>query len=402
MNLIDKTSGGFASPLHVVVVGGGVAAVEAVLALHAFAGERIRVTLVAPEPRFEIRALRTAIPFAQATTTRHELSVLTEHCGAELVQDSVASVEPSRHAVRLASGRALPYDALVLAVGARPRPAFSRALTFSGAGGGGLFGGLLADLEEHWSRSVAFVVPPGVSWSLPLYELALMTAADVRGMGIEDLRLELITPESSPLAVFGPEPSRVVAELLEEAGIGFRGDTTVEADHTGRLCAEGELLGLERVVALPVLDGPNLPGVPSDHDGFIPVDGTCAVVGVEDIHAAGDGVTFPIKQGGIACQMADVIAARLAVRAGADVPEEPFSPVLRGRLLTGHGSARIERGMDRRPGRDPEPELELWAPDRKVDGRFLSAWLSEESSDTAEGREDAPGVDVAVALPAPG
>ncbi len=391
-----------AEPLHVVVVGGGVAAVEAVLALHALAGERIRVTMVAPEQRFEIRALRTAIPFAQAHTKRHELATIAEHCGAELVHERIASVEPRRHSVRLAGGKALAYDALVLAVGARPRPAFSRALTFSGHDGGDLFGGLLADLEEHWTRSVAFVVPPGVSWSLPIYELALMTAADVRGMGIDDLRLELITPESSPLAIFGPEPSRVVAELLEQADIRFRGDTPVEADHEGRLRAGGELLGLERVVTLPVLDGPNLPGVPFDRNGFIPIGSDCAVTDVEDIYAAGDGVTFPIKQGGIACQMADVIATALAARAGADVAVEPFSPVLRGRLLTGHGSTRLERGLDQRPARDPKPELELWAPDRKVDGRFLSDWLAGASSGAADGPADPQAVEVAIELPAPG
>ena len=36
--------------------------------------------------------------------------------------------------------------------------------------------GLVQDIEEGYVRSVAFVVPAGVSWSLPLYELALMTA----------------------------------------------------------------------------------------------------------------------------------------------------------------------------------------------------------------------------------
>jgi sulfide:quinone oxidoreductase len=44
---------------------------------------------------------------------------------------------------------------------------------------------------------------------------------------------------------------------------------------------------------------------------------------------------FPLKQGGIATQQADVAAASIAAHAGADIEPHPFRPVLRGLLLTG-------------------------------------------------------------------
>ena len=44
-----------ARPLEVVVAGGGVAALELVLGLNALAGDRVTVTVVAPEADFTYR-----------------------------------------------------------------------------------------------------------------------------------------------------------------------------------------------------------------------------------------------------------------------------------------------------------------------------------------------------------
>ena len=58
----------------------------------------------------------------------------------------------------------------------------------------------------------------------------------------------------------------------------------------------------------------------------------CGVRGVDDVYAAGDMTTFPLKQGGIAAQMADAAASAIAVRAGVPVAQHPFRPVIRGLL----------------------------------------------------------------------
>ena len=59
------------------------------------------------------------------------------------------------------------------------------------------------------------------------------------------------------------------------------------------------------------------------------------VSGLEHVWAAGDVTSFPIKQGGLAAQQADIAARSIAADAGARVPLEPFQPVLRGALITG-------------------------------------------------------------------
>ena len=301
---------------HVVIVGGGVAGVELALALHDLAGSRVRMTLVAPQRDVELHALRTAEPFAADQMPRHSLKDLTDRVGAELISDTVVAVHPERHAVRLAETGTLNYDELVLAVGARHRTAFARAITFTGDASTLPYNGLLADLEEHWTRSVAFVVPPGTTWPLPLYELALMTAHQVRSMGIDDARIELVTPEATPLALFGPRASQAVADLLEQAGVSFRGATYARSGADGHLelLPSGDTLDAERVVALPTIEGPQIGGIPGDERGFIPVDEHGRVRGVDAVYAAGDGTTFPVKQGGLACQQADAIAELLGGR----------------------------------------------------------------------------------------
>ena len=111
------------SPTHVAIAGGGVAAVELALALHALAGARVRVTLVAPQPDFELRALRTAEPFWPTTpaATRWPIWLSASARGSSPIASWPSTPTTT---VRLASPGS-GYDTLVLATGARRRTAYS-------------------------------------------------------------------------------------------------------------------------------------------------------------------------------------------------------------------------------------------------------------------------------------
>ena len=207
------------TPFHVVVAGAGVAALEAALALRALAGDLVRVELIAPETEFIYRPLAVAEPFRTDEVRRFPLEPLVDATGAALRRDSLASVEPAERRAQLASGEAVEYDAFVLAVGTRPRDAVVGALTFRGPQDGQALVALLEQATAGHVQRLAFVVPAGVSWPLPLYELALQTGSYLSDHGTRGVELVIVTPEEHPLSIFGREASSAIAELLQIRGI---------------------------------------------------------------------------------------------------------------------------------------------------------------------------------------
>src|SRR4051794_29341817 len=181
-------------PRHVLIAGGGIAGLETLLALRDLAEDRVRITLVSADSEFEIKPMRTAEPFSVDHVRRYSLHELCHKRDAEFIRDAVVSVAPDAHTVTLAENGDVSYDTLVLALGARPRAPFAQALTFGADRDTSILSGLLSDLEGGFSRSAAFVVPPGVAWPLPVYELALMTKREVDSMGIDGVELEIISP----------------------------------------------------------------------------------------------------------------------------------------------------------------------------------------------------------------
>ena len=354
-------SGANAPPLNAVICGGGVAALEAVLALRDLAAERVAITIVSPRPDFVLTPLAVGAPFAVSHVPHWPLSEVARELDAHHIAGALSHVDSDANRVHLSDGSTLGYDVLLLATGARRYPAFDHVQTFAEADPGALYG-LLRDLEEGWSKSVAFVVPPGVDWTLPAYELALLTARQVRSMGMAETQITIVTPEARPLALFGPGASTATSEVLDRAGVAIVVDACVQSviPARGLSLAQGHrTFEVERVVALPRVKGLRISGLPHDHDGFLPVDEHAAVIGVEDVFAAGDGTDFPVKQGGLATQQADAAAELIAQRAGAVLTPQPFRPVLRGWLLTGAAPrffatrSRVARGRASSPRSRP-------------------------------------------------
>ena len=270
------------SPLRVVVAGGGVAGIEALLTLHALAGDRVELTLADARPDFVYRPMKVAEPFARGLARRYPIADMARDAGARLVADAITAVDSEERIAHTAGGEALRYDALLLATGARSVPVYEHALTWDDQSGPDHLGGLLRDIEQGYVRRLAFVVPPGPGWPLPAYELALMTARMAWDAQTRP-QITLITPEVAPARHLRAAATAAVRADLEAAGVGFHGASYVEIEkgHAATVVVHPGMRRIEvdRVVALPRLLGRAPSGVPTDEDGFVHVDAHCRVTG---------------------------------------------------------------------------------------------------------------------------
>ena len=203
-----------------------------------------------------------------------------------------------------------------------------------------------------------------------------------------------MTPEEEPLELFGPAAARAIEPMLKARGIRLRTSSrpALVRDRVLVLAGGGEVY-VDRVITLPQLEGPSLPGLPHDKHGFIPVDSHGRVSGLDDVYAAGDATTFPLKQGGLAAQQADAVAEMIAAELGVPLTPKPFHPVLRGLLMTG-GAPLYLRAEPQRLPREATVAIEakplhrsareassaagqpLWWPPAKIAGRYLDPFLA--------------------------
>jgi sulfide:quinone oxidoreductase len=368
------------NPLRVLIAGGGVAALEAALALQDLAGERVATTLLSPQSEFVYRPMRVREPFAYTGAREYPLTEIARDVGFELRQDAFKSLDPDKRIVHTYGGDELEYDALLLALGAAQRPALSHAQTLDDSKLDEQLHGLIQDVEGGYVHKLAFVAPSRMPWPLPIYELALMTAQRAYDMSART-SITIVTPEDAPLAVFGDKVSNEVARLLEENGILTITAAHCETPAAGQLVLHpgGRTLTVDRVVALPELFGPSTPGVPkASAGGFIPIDSRCKVRGLDRVWAAGDATDFAVKMGGIAAQQADTAAREIASLAGAQIEAIPFRPMIRGVLLSLDKPRYLSAYITGGHGSSSEiSDTPSWSTTGKIDAKYLAPYLEQ-------------------------
>jgi sulfide:quinone oxidoreductase len=358
---------------RILIAGGGPAALEAALALRGLLDPEDEVDVVAEGEEFVYRPLAVAEPFGREGPQRFPLTPLIEVCGARHRRDLLVEVDLDAREAGLASGASILYDALLVAVGARAVAALPEAITFWGAGGDPDFVHALEGLR-HGGGEISFVVPHRVAWSLPLYEVALQTAAYLRDRARKRYRISIFTAEPEPVAIFGGPVSAEIAERIAEQRIELNASADVsKLGSTGRSVGQGSTT----LVALPRLVGPCIGGLTDERGAFLATDDSGRVIGARAVYAAGDATDFPIKQGGIATEQADNAAQAIAADLGRRVTARPAAPILRARLYT-DGEPMFMRRDLADPDRDHAllESRPLWWPGAKLYGRHLAPLLA--------------------------
>jgi sulfide:quinone oxidoreductase len=375
------------SQARVVIAGAGFAALEAALALRAFSKGSVHSYLLSSQTEFVFTPASTRELFAPVPRTRWPLHELAERAGAALIPGSLDRIEPSKRQMFTPDGHEVDYDYAIVAIGGCPEPWLEApGLTFSGtddvAAMGRELDRAIARAADGEAVRIVFVVPPGVGWVIPAYELALMARRYLNEHGASDgVRIGVVTSEDTPLGVFGHGATETISTALADAGIELRTGAIVRGWSDGALQVVPDTrVPADVVISLPTIRGPQVRGLPRTPTGFVDADTNGRVRGEQRVFVAGDAGPFPVKQAGLACQQADRVAAAICADLGIVVPALPEWPVLRGLLWSGDGDHFLRR--DLAGGRDESLGTvsvtnALWWPPGKVAGRFLTPFLHE-------------------------
>ena len=364
---------------RVVIAGGGIAALESALALHKLAGDRVELELLSAARHFIYRPHQILEPFRLALAERLPWADIAAELRLSRVPHDLSMIDPDQSAVRSTAGLWHPYDALIIALGAIAHQAVPGSVTIGAPGASYALRRLLSRVRLGVTHDLVFVAPPECSWTIALYELALLSAAAAAEAGVRP-EFTLVTAEPEPLAVFGPEATGMMRGLLDRAGVELHTSShAISFEHRRLITDSGEEIVAEAAIALPRLGGPSVNGVMSTSEGFLVTDRDGLVHGEAAIYAAGDVTDGAIKQGGLAAQQADAVAHSIARRAGADVPAWNDAPVLRAALLTGDRPRYLRRDLSAATDVTTITEIAEdapWWPATKVAGRYLAPYLA--------------------------
>jgi sulfide:quinone oxidoreductase len=366
------------NPFRVIVCGGGVAGLEALLRLRQLAGQRVDLTLISPSAQLAYRPLAVLEPFGLGSVQHFPIAPVIADTSTTWLRDELSWLDVVHRVVHTADGRALEYDALVLAVGGRRVSSATGALVFTDRSVDA-YRRVADKLAAGESTSIVFSLPAGPSWPLPLYELALLTRRSASEHG-RSPDITICEPNARPLSAFGDAAGDAVAQLLLDSHVALHTRCTAEPTglHWAVLDDSGVRIPADHVVTLPKISGPNIRGLPGDAvDRFVAVDDYCRVKGTDGrVFGAGDATQSPIKHGSLSAQQADCAAAGIAHLAGAIGAPEPLRPTVRGSLLTGTAPLYLTARLIGAAGWQSEVHREPpWDPGQKIVADELSRYL---------------------------
>lgn len=291
---------------RIVVLGGGfaglIAAVGAARKLAELSIPRsdIAVSLV---NRDAYHAIRVRMYEADLSDVRVPLADVLEPIGVEPVLGEVAGFDAEGHQVRLADGRALPYDRLVLALGSAlvqaPIPGVAEhgfdVDTYDAA----------SRLARHLAGLPSRPASPGrytalvIGGGLTGVEAAAELGTSLRGIAGGSPSRVIITDRKARIGEgMGPGACDVIEEALSSLGVERRAGVSVASvDAHGAVLASGERIDADTIIWCGGMRAhPLAAALPGRRDPFgrIPVDRFMKAEGLADIYAAGDIATVPI------------------------------------------------------------------------------------------------------------
>lgn len=276
----------------IIVVGGGFAGVYAALAAVRTADGRAQVTLVSRAPRLVMRPRL----FEAAPETLHaELGPVLVTAGVAFVQGEAAGVELAARQGRLASGRTLHYDRLVVATGSvmrRPQiPGADHAFSIDTQAEAIAFDRQLAVCAQRPAPRIVVIGAGFTGLELALNLRDRLALHGNTGAG-ERAQVMLVDEAHEVGAGLGAGPRPAIEAALEAARVELRlGVRLSSLEAEGLRLHDGELMAADAVVLCTGLQAAAfLRHFPGQRDalGRIRVNAHLGIPEAPDVFLAGD------------------------------------------------------------------------------------------------------------------
>ena len=326
---------------HIVILGGGFAALEAAFLLRMRLHDRVAIRLVSDDDCFVFRPNSIYVPFgADPRSLLVDLHKPLARRDIAFEHGRVVAVDPDSRRVSLAGGHSLAYDKLVVATGADTNACEIPGLAQHGSTIWTTESMLavrrrfleLRDRARHGERQrVLFLVPPNNKCAGPLYEIVFMLETWLRREHARD-RVDITwsTYEHGYIQAFGPRLHELVTREFAERGItGHVDEVVTEVRPDAVRYADGIARPYDHLIAFPpYVAAVRYGALPSDDRGFLATDlQTRLVSGTDNVYAPGDAGDFPIKQAFLAFLQADAVAEHIAADVKGHAFTRPFDPV---------------------------------------------------------------------------
>lgn len=321
---------------NVVILGGGFAGVVAAESLAKRLGHTHQITLVSQRRGFVFypALVRLAFQHAKASDISFDVREAMLDRRVRFVQAQVAHASPDARRVRLAGGEfdgELPYDFLIFALGRRLATEripgfFEHANHLLDVEAAIKFGAAAAKFERGRA-----IVGHCLDARLPVpaFETAFALSRQLKQRGVrEHCSIEIVSGET-PEAMFGISAiSQPLQDAFTRHQIKIVSDFPISQVNAGSVIAgDGRSLEHDLLMLIPPFAGSGAAvGLGStDADGFIKVEPTMRVRGVDGIYAAGDCISFPgPKLGHMAVRQAEVAAENLAAEIDGKAPPSNY------------------------------------------------------------------------------
>jgi NADH dehydrogenase len=351
--------------MQILILGAGYAGLRVALDLGREAQDAaLSVTLVDQNPYHQVIQLLhlTATAGNHSREAIYDLDRLLRDRAVRRVEGRAQAIEPLARSVTLADGQRLPYDRLVIALGAEtsyagvpgaaehslPLRTYAQALRLRDH----LIGQFAtaaqaADPTERRILMTTAIVGGGYTGCQLAGELAAWAdqLSEETGAPRGEARIALIDRGPSLLRQFGPWATGEAERVLDRAGVSVYLSTPVTAVEPRLLrVGDGRVLRAATIVWAGGLRGPALlaaAGLPADDQGRVLVDRYLRVQGQAAIFALGDCAAIPDGAEGVtvpatasyATRQGEHVAAALLAEAAGEAPRA-YEPLKLGELVS--------------------------------------------------------------------